>query len=232
MKKAVGYIRVSSDMQAEKGTSLDNQRERIAEYAQKKGYEMIQIYEDAGFSGKTTNRPAFQEMFARLRKGDIKALVVWHSTRFTRNLQDFINHSKELEKLKVTFYSVEEPEVSGSSGKAMRNLMAVFAEYQSDVTGEYTRSVKNNLKKHKKVYCAYPPLGFKNQDGRLVVVPEQMKIVEQIQILKAEGLSNHAIAYRLNLKGVRGAKGGKFHSVTIQKILNNNIYAQDKEKDA
>lgn len=228
MKKAVGYIRVSSDMQAEKGTSLDNQRERIAEYARKKGYELIHIYEDAGFSGKNTKRPAFQKMFAHLRQGGVHALVVWHSTRFARNLRDFINHTTELEKMKVAFYSVEEPEVSGSSGKAMRNLMAVFAEYQSDVTGEYTRSVKSNLKKNKKVYCAYPPLGFRNQDGQLVVDPEQMKIVEQIQTMKSEGMSNHAIAYRLNVRGIRGAKGGKFHSVTIQKILNNSIYAQEK----
>lgn len=228
MKKAVGYIRVSSDMQAEKGTSLDNQRERIAEYARKKGYELIHIYEDAGFSGKNTKRPAFQKMFAHLRQGGVHALVVWHSTRFARNLRDFINHTTELEKMKVAFYSVEEPEVSGSSGKAMRNLMAVFAEYQSDVTGEYTRSVKSNLKKNKRVYCAYPPLGFRNQDGQLVVDPEQMKIVEQIQTMKSEGMSNHAIAYRLNVRGIRGAKGGKFHSVTIQKILTNSIYAQEK----
>lgn len=231
MKKAVGYIRVSSDMQAEKGTSLDNQRERITEFARKKGYEIVHLYEDAGFSGKTTNRPAFQEMFKILRAGGIQALFVWHSTRFARNVRDFINYTSELEKLKINFYSVEEPAVSGSSGKAMRNLMAVFAEYQSDVTGEYTRSVKSNLKKNKRVYCAYPPLGFKNQEGRLVVDPVQMEVVHRIRSMKEEGMSNHAIAYKLNLQGVRGAKGGRFHSITIQKILTNNIYAQEANKE-
>jgi site-specific DNA recombinase len=226
MKKAIGYIRVSSDMQAEKGTSLDNQRERIADLARKKGYQLIHIYEDAGFSGKTTNRPAFQEMFNHIRQGGIDALVVWHSTRFARNLRDFINHRTELEKRNVVFYSVEEPEVSGASGKAMRNLMAVFAEFQSDLTGEHTRSVKSNLKKNMRVYCAYPPLGFKNQDGILVVDPEQMKIVEQIKSYYREGLSPNRIAYKLNLAGIRGAKGGRFRAITIQKILNNGIYNQ------
>jgi len=222
--KAIGYIRVSTDMQAEKGTSLENQVARIKEFAEKKGYDLEHIYEDAGFSGKNTKRPGFQEMFARIRKGGVKAIVVWHSTRFARNLRDFINHMAELEKMKIKFYSIEEPEMSGSSGKAMRNLMAVFAEYQSDVTGEYTRSVKANLKKTLKVYCGHPPLGFKNQDGYLIGDPNHMKLVEQIKHMKAEGYSLHGIAKYLNENGYRGNKDGKFYASTIQKILQNTIY--------
>jgi site-specific DNA recombinase len=222
--KAVGYIRVSTDMQAEKGTSLENQVDKIIEFCKNKGFFLENIYEDAGFSGKNTKRPGFQEMFNRLKKGDISAVVVWHSTRFARNLRDFINHMDVLEKKKIKFYSIEEPGMSGSSGKAMRNLMAVFAEYQSDVTGEYTRSVKTNLKKNKKVYCAYPPLGFKNGDGVLVRDPKQMEMVETITTLKAQGYSLRQIAEHFNSQGITGSKNGKFYASTIQKILKNNIY--------
>jgi site-specific DNA recombinase len=222
--KAIGYIRVSTDMQAEKGTSLDNQVARIKEFAERKGFILENIYEDAGFSGKNTNRPAFQEMFNRLKKGDVNAVIVWHSTRFARNLRDFLNHMDILEKKKVKFYSIEEPEMSGSSGKAMRNLMAVFAEYQSDVTGEYTRSVKINLKKTMKVYCAYPPLGFKNEDGKLVRDPKAYQIVDQIKVYHNQGLSLRTIAQMINMMGHTGSKNGKFHASTIQKILKNNIY--------
>ena len=222
--KAIGYIRVSTDMQAEKGTSLENQIDRIKEFAKSRGLILENIYQDAGFSGKNTNRPGFQEMMKQINKGGISALIVWHSTRFARNLRDFINHMDLLEKKKVKFYSIEEPEMSGSSGKAMRNLMAVFAEYQSDVTGEYTRSVKTNLKKNKKVYCAFPPLGFKNQDGVLVRDSKGLEIVETITVLKAEGYSLRQIANHFNSQGIKGSKNGKFHASTIQKILNNNIY--------
>lgn len=221
---AIGYIRVSTDMQADKGTSLDNQVERIIEFCQKKGLFLENIYEDAGFSGKNTKRPGFQDMMKRINKGGVTALVVWHSTRFARNLRDFINHMDLLEKKKIKFYSIEEPEMSGSSGKAMRNLMAVFAEYQSDVTGEYTRSVKTNLKKNKKVYCAFPPLGFKNQEGVLVRDPKALELVDTITKLKASGYSLRQIAEHFNSQGIRGSKNGKFHASTIQKILNNNIY--------
>lgn len=221
---AIGYIRVSTDMQADKGTSLENQVDRIIEFCQKKGLMLENIYEDAGFSGKNTKRPGFQDMMKRINKGGVNAVIVWHSTRFARNLRDFINHMDLLEKKKIKFYSIEEPEMSGSSGKAMRNLMAVFAEYQSDVTGEYTRSVKTNLKKNKKVYCAFPPLGFKNQDGVLVRDPKELELVNTVTTLKAQGYSLRQIAHHFNSQGITGAKNGKFYASTIQKILNNNIY--------
>jgi len=223
-KIAVGYIRVSTDMQADKGTSLDNQYARIQEYAMQRGFILENIFEDAGYSGKNTNRPGFQAMFNRLRKGGVGAVIVWHSTRFARNLKDNIVHMAELEQRKVKFFSVEEPEMSGSSGKAMRNLMAVFAEYQSDVTGDHTRSVKANLKKNLKTYCGNAPLGFRNEDGKLVEVQEDMETVQEIMGLRAQGLSYNKIANKLNDKRT-GNKGGRFYAITISKIISNPIYS-------
>jgi len=151
-------------------------------------------------------------------------LIVWHSTRFARNLRDFINHMADLEKKKVKFYSIEEPEMSGSSGKAMRNLMAVFAEYQSDVTGDHTRSVKHNLKKNKKVYCPNPPLGYQNVEGKLVKDPFYYNIAQIIIEQYNSGTSLWKIAKGLNDKGIKGNKGGKFYPSTIKKVITNNIY--------
>tara|TARA_R110000868_G_scaffold372295_2_gene636144 strand:- start:431 stop:1126 length:696 start_codon:yes stop_codon:yes gene_type:complete len=223
-KKAVGYIRVSTDMQADKGTSLDNQIARIQDYARSKGFILENIYQDAGYSGKNTNRPGFQAMFTRLKKGGVDAVIVWHSTRFARNLRDNINHMAELEQRKIKFFSIEEPEMSGSSGKAMRNLMAVFAEYQSDVTGDHTRSVKANLKRNLKTYCGNAPLGFRNQDGKLVVVKEDMETVQNIMGLRAQGISYNKIANKINDER-KGNKGGKFYAITISKVCNNPIYS-------
>ena len=221
--KAVGYIRVSTDAQADKGTSLDNQVARIKEYAEQKGFILENIFEDAGYSGKNTKRPGFQAMFSRLRQGGINAVIVWHSTRFARNLKDNIVHMAELEHRKIKFYSIEEPNISGSSGKAMRNLMAVFAEYQSDITGEHTRSVKANLKKNLKVYCGHPPYGFKNINGVLTPIDTELQHVEYMFSKRSEGASYHRIAKEMNNIAI-GNKGGKFYAVTISKILKNEIY--------
>jgi site-specific DNA recombinase len=222
--KTVGYVRVSTDTQAEKGKSIDNQIERIKNYCKDKKLILEKIFIDEGYSGKNTNRPGFQDMFEAIRSGKYQALVVWHSNRFARNLRDYLNCLDELEKSKVKFYSIEEPNISGSSGKAMRNLMGVFAEYQSDITGEHTRSVKSTLKKNKKVYCPYPPLGFKNEEGQLVRDPNTYEIVSQIFVYREQGMSMHTIAKTLNMKDIKGHKGGKFYASTIQKVLNNPIY--------
>lgn len=228
--KAVGYVRVSTDMQAEKGKSIDNQVDRIISFCKEKNITLEKIYMDEGYSGKNLNRPSFKEMFDHLRMGKVDALVVWHSNRFARNLRDYLNCLDDLEKLKVKFYSIEEPNISGSSGKAMRNLMGVFAEYQSDITGEHTRSVKANLKKNQQVYCPNPPLGFIHKHGKLVRDPNAFRVVEEIYRLKSNGTSMHRIAQILNAQGVRGNKNGKFHASTIQKILNNPIYNNNYEQ--
>ena len=222
--KTVGYVRVSTDTQAEKGKSIDNQIERIKNYCKEKKLTLEKIFIDEGYSGKNTNRPGFQDMFEAIRSGNYQALVVWHSNRFARNLRDYLNCLDELEKSKVKFYSIEEPNISGSSGKAMRNLMGVFAEYQSDITGEHTRSVKATLKKNKKVYCPYPPMGYKAEDGKLVRDPNSHQIVDQIFVYRNQGMSMHTIAKMLNLQDIKGNKGGKFYASTIQKILSNPIY--------
>jgi len=223
-KNAVGYIRVSTDQQADKGSSLENQVSRIKDFAERKGFHLECIYEDPGFSGRNTKRPGFQNMFKRINDGGVDAVIVWHSNRFARNLRDSVVHLYELEKKKVHFYSIEEPEFSGSSGKAMRNLLAVFAEYQSDLTGEQVKSVKATLKKNKKVYCGFAPLGYTHKDGELKIQYEDMRIVTEVQALHNDGYSLHRIAKSLNEKGIKGNKGGKFYASTIQKILKNSIY--------
>jgi len=223
-KIAIGYIRVSTDQQAEKGSSLENQRARILDYVKSKNMELIEIFEDAGFSARSTNRPAFKSMMKYINENKVDALVVWHSNRFARNLRDYVINLYEIEKRKVSFHSIEEPEFSGSSGKAMRNLLAVFAEYQSDLTGEQVRSVKSNLKKNKKVYCGFAPLGYRNADGSLKVDQEAMSVVTTVHEMYRLGNSMNKIAKKLNDQGITGNKGGRFYRSTIKKILNNNIY--------
>ncbi|RLG08163.1 MAG: hypothetical protein DRN68_04195, partial [Thaumarchaeota archaeon] len=60
--KAVGYVRVSTEEQAREGLSLDAQEEKIRAYCTAKGWRLVRIYRDEGFSGKDLNRPALQEM--------------------------------------------------------------------------------------------------------------------------------------------------------------------------
>ncbi len=78
------YLRVSTNQQVREGQSLQNQRLKCEDYAKKHNYRIIDVYEDKGVSGKSTNRKEFQRMMKSIRKGDI--IIVNAFSRLGRNL--------------------------------------------------------------------------------------------------------------------------------------------------
>ena len=86
-KICLGYSRVSSEEQAAHGISIDAQRNILEGYAAMTS-QPIRIYEDAGYSGKNTNRPALQQLLAACRSDSVSAVVVWKLDRLSRSLRD------------------------------------------------------------------------------------------------------------------------------------------------
>ena len=89
--RAAGYIRVSTDKQAEYGTSLEAQESQIKQYALAHGYDLKRNYIDGGFSAKNMERPAFKELFAEVEAGRIDLVIVCKIDRLTRSARDFYN---------------------------------------------------------------------------------------------------------------------------------------------
>ncbi|MGA2932232.1 MAG: recombinase family protein, partial [Acidimicrobiales bacterium] len=85
----VGYVRVSTDEQATSGLGLDAQRAAIDDECSRRGWELVEVYEDAGASGKTiVGRPALQEALEAVRSHRAGALVVAKLDRLSRSLLD------------------------------------------------------------------------------------------------------------------------------------------------
>ena len=82
--RAALYTRVSTKEQTE-GLSLDNQRFRLTEWAKREDWEIVGDYQDAGFSGRSTNRPAFQQMLAEAERGGFDILLARVRERVFRN---------------------------------------------------------------------------------------------------------------------------------------------------
>ena len=102
-KKVAIYIRVSTTYQVDRD-SLPMQRKDLAAYSELVlGISDYEIFEDAGYSGKNTDRPAFQEMMQRTRKGEFSHILVWKIDRISRNLLDFAEMYEELQELRITF---------------------------------------------------------------------------------------------------------------------------------
>ena len=104
-KKSALYIRVSTTHQIDKD-SLPLQRSDLINYTKYVlGIDDFEIFEDAGYSGGTTDRPAYQDMMRRIKLGEFTHLLVWKIDRISRNLRDFSEMYDELKKCNVTFIS-------------------------------------------------------------------------------------------------------------------------------
>ena len=131
------YVRVSTLHQIDKD-SLPMQKQDLLAYAKLMlGTEDRVIFEDAGYSGKNTDRPKFQEMMSQIRAGGFTHLLVWKIDRISRNLLDFATMYNELKDLGVIFVSKNEQfDTSTAMGEAMLKIILVFAELERNMTSE------------------------------------------------------------------------------------------------
>jgi len=88
MTKAIGYIRVSTDDQAESGLSLTHQRAKVEAYCIATDLSLVEVIEDAGESAKSMKRPGLQRAMESIRKGEAGALVILKLDRLTRSVRD------------------------------------------------------------------------------------------------------------------------------------------------
>ena len=90
-KRACVYTRVSTDAQGEDGKVSLPEQERMAKaFIESKGWEYVRTYEDNGYTGRNTNRPALNKMFEDIRNGEINAVVIFKLDRLSRKQRDTI----------------------------------------------------------------------------------------------------------------------------------------------
>ena len=133
--RAAIYVRVSTLQQADKD-SIPMQRQDLIAYAKLMlNTDDYVIFEDAGYSGKNTDRPQYQEMMSQIRNGAFTHLLVWKIDRISRNLLDFASMYAELKNLGVVFVSRNEQFDTGTAmGEAMLKIILVFAELERNMT--------------------------------------------------------------------------------------------------
>lgn len=135
--KVAIYLRVSTSYQVDKDSLPMQRKDLIAYCSLILGTDNYEIFEDAGYSGKNTDRPAFQDMMRRIRNGEFTHVLVWKIDRISRNLLDFAEMYEELQSLRVTFVSKNEQfDTSTAIGEAMLKIILVFAELERNMTSE------------------------------------------------------------------------------------------------
>ena len=224
---AAAYIRVSTDDQME--LSPDSQMEKIREYAAKNGLLLLSeyIFHDDGISGRAAEkRPGFQQMIATAKDPShpFDTIIVWKFSRFARNQEESIFYKSILRsKCKVDVVSVSEPLIAGPFGSLIERIIEWMDEFYSvRLAEEVKRSMTVNAKNG--TLQATPSFGYRAEDRRLVVVPEEAEIIREIFRRFISGDAMFRIAKDLSARGVRTHRGNPFENRTIDYILNNPVY--------
>ena len=219
MKQAIGYVRVSTEQQANEGVSLEAQKAKIAAWCASHDYELVQVYVDAGISGKKMeNRPELLKARAAVKKG--MALVAYSLSRLARSTKDLIHISEEVAKKNGDLVSLSEQiDTTTAAGKMMFQMLAVLSEFERNLTAERTKGALQHKKATNQKYTNQTPYGFQAIEGRLVEVKKEAKVVAEIQAARSGGNTLQSIADNLNGRGIPTKTGKQWQPATIHLLL-------------
>ena len=226
MKVAL-YGRVSTEEQTE-GHSLSAQFDAMKNYCENKDWEIIQEYEDGGFSGGNDSRPAFKQMIASALAGELDVILVHKLDRFSRNREDAIVYKSMLKKKGVRVISVSEPLDDSPASLIAEAVLEAYNEYflinlaHEIRKGKYKGAEKGayqggNLK------FGYT-LDKSTERHKIIVDKAEADTVNTIFQRYNEGMTISQIAKNLNDQGIPCKTTGRWYKQKISQILRDRIY--------
>ena len=147
---AIAYTRVSSRKQVDHGSSLENQRELIIDFAKNKGWKLEKIFEERGESAKTDKRTELTKLreYIAENEGRVKYLIMYRLDRLARNGVDYANLREELKMRGVTIEYLYEKYEDSVTGRYVEDIMARNAQFENELRAEKCRDGMLNGVKH------------------------------------------------------------------------------------
>jgi site-specific DNA recombinase len=219
--------------------SLDAQRQAVECYVQSQaglGWRAIEKrYDDGGFSGATTDRPAFQALLRDIEAGQVDIVAVYKIDRLSRSLRDFAKLIDVFERFGVTFVSVTQQfSTANSIGKLTLNILMSFAEFEREVIGERIRDKVRATRRRGAWTGGRPILGYDVVAKQLVVnADEAAQVRELFELYLRLGNLREVLAEirrrgwtNKSFTGKRGqaVAGHAFTKSTLHRLLTNSLY--------
>lgn len=234
------YTRVSTDQGLDQEfNSLDAQYEASKAYIRSQahaGWTQIRArYDDGGFSGGNTDRPALQQLLEDVGSGKIDVIVVYKVDRLTRSLADFAKLVELFDKHSVSFVSVTQQfNTTTSMGRLTLNVLLSFAQFEREVTSERIRD-KIAASKRKGLWVGgMAPLGYDTKDRQITVNEPEAETVRAIfhrylelgslGLLMADLRMRGVFTKRRTLKTGKPAGGIPFTRGPLAHLLRNRFY--------
>ncbi len=211
--RAVAYIRVSTQKQADHGVSLSAQQAKLKAYASVYDLHIVEYIVDPAESAGTLNRPGLTRALAMLGK-QADALLVIKLDRLTRSVRD-LSHLLERYFMKYSLLSVSEQlDTRSAGGRMMLNLLTVIGQWERETAGERTRAAKQYQRSQHRYIGGTPPYGSRVVDGQLVPHPEEQRMLEDIRTRMQLGETPTSIA-----RGMRTRQGTPMAAYQIRRLV-------------
>lgn len=204
--RALCYVRVSTEEQRESGAGLEAQRSAVLGEVARRGWELVEVVEDGGYSAATLDRPGMTSALERLDRHEADVLVVSKLDRLTRSIKDFGLLAERAHKRGWALVCLDlGVDTTTPAGESVANVVAATAQYERRLIGVRTKEGMA-AKRAQGVRLGRPP--------RLPV-----ETVERVVALREAGLSLRAVAAALDERGVPTAGGGPWRASSVQDVL-------------
>ena len=220
--RAVAYLRVSTDKQADRGASLDAQRAKVRAYAELYDLELVAVIEDAGASAASLDRPGLTRALGMLRRREADALLVVKLDRLTRS----VKHLGELVERhfapgRAALLSVgEQIDTRSAGGRLVLNVLASVSQWEREAIGERTAAAMQHKRSVGEFTGGAAPYGFdRGDDGRLIPLDDEQAVASRARELRSGGLSLREVASELALEGFASRTGRAFHATQVRRML-------------
>lgn len=238
-ERALGYVRVSTQRQADGGISLENQEQRLTVHYRQRGIEFVGIYRDGGLSGTTDNRPGLQALFEHaLRQGSgITEIGVYSFSRLFRDHYLLEHYRRKLKRAGIRLVAITQEVGHDAEGDLVRSVLSNFDEYQSRQTAKFTLDTMRRNAEAGFWNGSVPPFGYTIEIAemrgpkakkRLAIEPSEALQVQQIFRMKRIGIGHGPMGYKkivchLNATGST-LRGRKWHVSNVRDILMRSTY--------
>ncbi len=224
------YLRVSSAEQV-KNFSLDTQEELCRSYAQRMGYQVLQVFKEEGESAKTADRPELVKLldYCAKNKTDVASVIVYKFDRMARNTSDHLAIRAKLAEHGIKLESTSEQTDDSPAGKFMETLFSAVAQLDNEVRAERTR---NGLyRRFKEGLATRAPLGYKMQvinGKKLAIMDDNFPLVKRSWELMSTGTKSLSeMAKEMNALGLTNTYGKTIKPITkqyVSRMFNNKFY--------
>jgi site-specific DNA recombinase len=227
------YLRVSTEEQVRDAYGLESQERKCRELCQERGWEIVEVFRDAGVSGwADVERPEFHRMMAAIQKKRNVNLVFYDYSRFARRVQPALKAFEKLDSIGVFSIAATHPGIDcrTAAGRTARRDELSKAEDFSDQNSEAT-SARMKVAFEDGRFCRAAPLGYQNVKNKIKGQPNMVSletearlIVKSFELVHAGNSRAADVLRTVTALGLRSKKGNKLNLHTFLNMLRNPVY--------